>query len=141
MNEQDTPVEAPEGPPEGSPAPEGSEPKGNREARYRVERNEARAALTAAEERVARLQTAEAYRLAREAGLSVGADLMLAGVELSELLTEDGLVSVEAVTEAAKAVLAERPQLRKLDRATDPSQGLGGQQKKPELSWSNALNG
>jgi len=102
-----------------------------------VERNEAREALTASQERLARLQTAEAYRLAREAGLSVGADLMLAGKDLSEYLTEDGLVDADKVREAVKPLLTERPGLKAMQPAVDPTQNTGGAPKQSGPGWGD----
>jgi len=113
----------------------------SREQRYRMALRETEVNLTAAQETLARYQHAEAYRLAREAGLSVGANLMLSGVGLADLLAEDGSVDSEAVEAAAKAVLAERPNLRRVDPAIDITQGTGGSPKKVAPSWQSLIGG
>jgi hypothetical protein len=100
--------------------------KGNKEARYRVERNEARTERDALAQRVERYQRAEVERLAAD-GLSHPADLFsLSGNELADYLTEDGEVDAEKVAADVVAVLAERPGLRRPAPAYDPSVGLGG---------------
>ena len=141
-----TPVTGSVSPVDGlSPPPEGGdtgEPqKGNREARYRVERNEAREALTAAQGRIERMQRAEVERLASDAGLSLGSDVFtLSGNSVSDYLTEDGEVDTDKVAADVAAVLAERPGLRKTASPFDPSQGHGGKTPKREpASWADLL--
>lgn len=110
--------------------------KGNKEARYRVERNAAREELVAAQERIRAMNRREVERLAAD-GLSVPADLFsLSGNELADYLTEDGDVDTEKVAADVAAVLAERPGLRKNAPAFDPSQALGGAPPKVEPQWS-----
>lgn len=112
-------------------------PKGNREARYRVERNQAREALTAAEARVEALQLREVSRLASE-HLAQPEDLLSLGEHgLADFLTEDGEIDPEAVAEAVSALIEARPGLARNPRvgATDPTQGQGGGQGKPAPSW------
>jgi hypothetical protein len=100
-------------------------PKGNREAKYRTERNEARTERDALAARVEALQTRELERIASK-HLSAPADLLtLGGVTLDDLLDDNGDVDPEKVEEAARSVLGTRPGLGKLDRATDPTQGHG----------------
>ena len=124
--------------PETQAAPEAeATPKGNREARYRVERNEAREALAQAQARIEALQTRELHRLAGE-HLAQPEDLLtLGGVELAELLDEDGNVGPEAVAEAAAALVETRPGLAKNPRvlAVDSTQGQGGNPGKPPAGW------
>ncbi|OBL00871.1 hypothetical protein A5646_20495 [Mycobacterium sp. 1245499.0] len=120
--------EIPQGGTQGAPQPQnGSEgQKGNREARYRVERNEARTALAAAQARIEALQTREVHRLAEE--LAQPSDLLeLGGVSLADLMDDNGEVDPEAVVEAVAALIEARPGLAKnpRQRAVDPSQGLG----------------
>lgn len=101
--------------------------KGNREARYRVERNQAREELSAAQARIEALQTRELERLAAE-HLAQPADLLALGeVPLTELLDDDGNVVPEAVAEAAEALIESRPGLAKNPRvaAVDQTQGMG----------------
>ncbi len=155
MDDFDTAVvaaaEAPQGSVEALPAPAPvsdtgvalNEPqRGNREARYRVERNEARTALEVVNGRLAALQRAEVERLA--AGkLSQPHDLFsLSGNDLADYLDEHGAVDVEKVVADVAAVLAERPGLLRNAPAHDPSQGLGGTPNvKPKPSWDFLLQG
>ncbi|MBS1696096.1 MAG: hypothetical protein JST91_28205 [Actinobacteria bacterium] len=121
----------------------GSEPapKGNREARYRVERNEARDQLSAANARIERMQRAEVQRLASD-GLSHPEDLFsLSGNDVADYLTETGDIDAAKVAADVAEILAERPGLRKNAPAFDPSQGRGGKTPPPqrEPSWSDLL--
>jgi hypothetical protein len=125
----------------GTPEPDsGSEtPKGNREARYRVERNEARTALAEAQGRIADLQTRELHRLAGE-HLAQAEDITLSGKSLADFLTPEGWVDHEAVAEAAADVIESRPGLAKYpkDRAVDPTQGMGNDRPgKGSLTWGD----
>lgn len=100
--------------------------KANREARYRVERNEARAERDALAQRVERMQQAEVERLAADA-LSHPTDLFsLSGNELADYLTDDGDVDADKVAADVAQILAERPGLRKRMPGYDPTQGYGG---------------
>lgn len=114
--------------------------KANKEARYRVERNGARAALEAAQQRITRYQRAEVERLA-SGGMSHPADLFsLSGNAVADYLNDDGEVDAEKVAADVAVVLAERPGLRKMSPGYDPSQGLGGNPPKPKLGWGELLN-
>lgn len=62
-------------------------------------------------ERVAHLQRAEVARLA-SGTLAEGGDIWIAGVELAEVLNEDGNVDPDLVAAAAERVVAERPHWR-----------------------------
>lgn len=116
-------------------------PKGNREARYRVERNEAREALTAAQARIETMQLREVERLASE--LAQPRDLLqLGGVSLADLLTETGDVDESAVAEAVAALIESRPGLAKhpTQRYVDLSQGIGNDgPRKSAPTWAEAL--
>lgn len=104
------------------------QPRANREARYRVERNEARAALEAAHAVIESYQRAEVERLA--ADLAAPDDLMtVGGVSLADLLTEGGQVDSAAVAASVAALLEQRPGLARNPRvpATDPTQGTGSE--------------
>lgn len=123
---------------EGEPTT-GEAPKGNKEARYRVERNDARTERDALAQRVERMQRAEVERLAAD-GLSHPADLFsFSGNELADYLTEDGDVDAEKVAADVAAVLAERPGLRKNAPAFDPTQGRGGTPTKGSPTWGALL--
>ena len=111
----------------------------NREARYRVERNEARAEVETLQARLAVLQRAEVERLA-SAGLSHPSDLFsLSGNELADYLTEAGTVDAEKVSADLAAILQERPGMGKLDPAVDPSQGHGWGPVKRVPTWGDLL--
>jgi hypothetical protein len=118
------------------------EPKGNREAKYRVERNAAREALTAAEARIADLQTREVERLAGE-HLAQPGDIGLSGKALADYLTPEGWVDHDAVADAAAAVIESRPGLARNPkvRATDSTQGAGNASGKGQLQWTDLLKG
>ncbi|ORB32029.1 hypothetical protein [Mycolicibacterium parafortuitum] len=110
-------------------------PRQNREARYRVERNEARAERDALAQRVERLLTREAERLAAK-NLANPADLLtLGGVTVQDLLDEDGDVDPEKVDAVIAEILGTRPGLAKNSPAFDPTQGLSGGGHKPQASW------
>lgn len=110
--------------PEGKETGEQDSAPQNREARYRVERNEAREQLAAAELRLVQLQTAELHRLAGEI-LSAPEDISLAGKPLADFLTAEGRVDRAAVEAAAREVAQTRPGLAKYQPGYDPSQGHG----------------
>lgn len=110
--------------PEGNGTGEQDSAPQNREARYRVERNEAREQLAAAELRLVQLQTAELHRLAGEI-LSAPEDITLAGKPLADFLTVEGRVDRAAVEAAAREVAQTRPGLAKYQPGYDPSQGHG----------------
>lgn len=114
------------GTPEGIEAPQ----RANKEARYRVERNDARTERDALAQRVERMQTNELERIAAEV-ISNPSDLLaLTDKTLAEFLDDDGELDSALVTEAAAELLATRPGLRKLAAAFDPSQGTGGRPPK-----------
>lgn len=120
----DSPADGRADTPEGKDT--GEQPKGNREARYRVERNEAREALAAAEARIAHLHRAEVERLAA-GSLSHPEDLFsLSGNALSDYLDDDGMVDPVKVAADVSEILRERPGLKRLARPVDTSQGHGG---------------
>jgi len=118
----------------------GEPQKANKEARYRVERNEARAERDALAERVQRMQRAEVERLASDA-LSHPADLFsLSGNDVADYLTEDGDVDAAKVSADVAEILAERPGLRKLMPGYDPTQGYGGRpQPKREPTFADLI--
>lgn len=103
--------------------------KASREAaRYRTERNQLRDELTQANERIERYQRAEVERLASE--LAEPSDVFaLSGKAVSDFLGESGDIDPEAVSAAIADIVATRPGLRRIQRATDPTQALGGPHK------------
>ncbi|BBZ23904.1 hypothetical protein [Mycolicibacter hiberniae] len=107
-------------------------PKPNREARYRVERNEARS-------HVEQLQRRDAERLAAK-GLSNPADLFtLGGIELGELLDELGFVDPDKVSAVVSDILGSRPGLKLVDAPVDRSQGFGSSVASTGPTWGNLL--
>lgn len=97
--ERPSPPQTPQEPPAGD-QPDGP----NREAaRYRTERNNARAERDALAERVTALQRTEAERLA--AAENVNPAALWATTELADLLTEDGDLDSGRVTAAAKGAV------------------------------------
>jgi hypothetical protein len=129
MTEQDTttPVETPEvdaAEPLAS-SQDADAPKANKEARYRVERNQAREALATAQARIEQLHRLDVERLAG-AHLSAPQDIWLSGNQADDYIGEGGYVDAERVHEDAKLLVSERPGLRKSQSAVDPSQGHGG---------------
>lgn len=118
-------------------APQG---QGNREARYRVERNEARAEVANLQARLAIIQRAEIERLA-SAGLSHPSDIFtLSGNELADYLTEDGDVDTEKVSADVASILGERPGLKPPAPAVDRTQGHGGSTGRGVPSFSDLLS-
>ncbi|WP_235663995.1 hypothetical protein [Mycolicibacter terrae] len=129
----------PQGIDTGEPENGSQEPKSNREARYRVERNEARAERDELAQRVAVLQTRELERIAAE-HISNPADLLtLSGKTLADFLGEDGELDTEAVVTAANDLLGTRPGLRKPHPATDLTQGQGGTTHRGQPAWADLL--
>lgn len=112
----------------------------NREARYRVERNEARAERDELAERLTQLQTLEVHRLAREY-LAAPEDIDLSGKALSDYLTPEGWVDPDAVAEAAALVIESRPGLAKNPKepAVDFTQGHTGKPGNSQPSWVDLL--
>lgn len=130
-------------PPEGigtQGVPEGT--TGNREARYRVERNEARAERDALAQQVELLQRRDIERIAAK-NLSNPADLLtLSGKAVGDFIDpKSGEIDAALVVQAANEVLGTRPGLRASIAAVDPSQGLGaGVPIEPKPSWERLLN-
>jgi hypothetical protein len=103
--------------------PENDAPKGNREARYRTERNDARTERDALAARVEALNLRELERVAGK-HLSAPKDLLtLSARQLGDFITDAGDVNPELVASVAAEVLATRPGLRRSQPATDPTQG------------------
>lgn len=134
-NDATTAPEAPET--EAAPEAEAT-PKGNREARYRVERNQAREERDALAARVEAYQRREVERLAAE--LAQPGDIFeLGGVSLVDLLGEDGEVDADAVSDAVSALIESRPGLARNPKvlATDTTQGLGSSGGPKVPSWTD----
>ncbi|QZH60490.1 hypothetical protein K1X22_01265 [Mycolicibacterium farcinogenes] len=136
------PLETPVDPaqtPETAPAAEDAQAPnraGNKEAKYRVERNEAREQLAAANDRIARLQRAEVERLAG-ASLSHPEDLFsLSGNDVADYLNEAGDVDPAKIAADIAEILAERPGLQRPAPAADRSQGLGGSAESHPTNFS-----
>jgi hypothetical protein len=116
-----------------------SEPKGNREARYRTERNSARDERDTLAQRIESLQTRELERIASK-HLSNPADLLtLSGKSLADFVGEDGELDAEAIHATADYLLGSRPGLRPGQAAHDRSQGLGDIPKS-QPTWGSLLS-
>lgn len=134
-----TTTEAPGASAGGSETPPAEDqPKGNREAKYRVERNSARAERDALAARVEALQTRELERIAAGSLANPSDLLTLSGKSLQDFLDDDGELDHDLVAEAAAEILQSRPNIGHRVRATDPSQGLGGRGKSAP-SWEGFL--
>jgi hypothetical protein len=113
--------------------------KATREARYRVERNEARAERDALAARIEAMQLHQVEHYAAQ-HLAEPKDLLaLSGLELAELLTEDGFADPEKIRDAASEVAAARPGLAVNSPAYDPTQGSGGSASRGTPQWSTLL--
>lgn len=123
----------------GSQAPDPNKSLVEANAKYVSQRDEARAERDAARERVAALQTREVEFYAGQTLADPSDLLALSGLELGELLTEDGYADPEKIRVAAAEILASRPGLRKISPAFDPAQGLGGKPPRSKPSFGDLL--
>jgi hypothetical protein len=124
-----------------APEPQNGSQGQNREARYRVERNEARQERDSLAARIEALQIREVERIAGE-HLAQPADLLsLGGVSLVDLVNADGCVDHDSVADLAAALIESRPGLAKNPRvlAVDPTQGSGGKPGKPAPTFADLL--
>uniref|UniRef100_A1UJR5 Scaffolding protein n=2 Tax=unclassified Mycobacterium TaxID=2642494 RepID=A1UJR5_MYCSK len=118
----DPPADLQEGEPD--PADDG---KPDREAaKYRRERNEARAEVDRLRATVETFQRAEVERLAA-LKLIDGRDVWAAGAKLADLLADDGTVDIEKVSAAAQEIAATRRHWAK--QAAAPASVVTGNQK------------
>lgn len=116
-------------------------PPRNREARYRTERNEARAQVEQLQARVDALLTREVERLAG-ARLAQGADLLtVGGVKLADVVDDNGDPDPGKVDAAVAALLRQRPRLARLDWPKDIAQGRVGKGAPTTASWSDVIRG
>jgi hypothetical protein len=112
-----------------------------REATYRIRAREAEATAISLMERVTKMQRAEVERQAA-ARLHDPSDLWTAGVELIELLDEDGEVDQQRVDEAVAALADSKPYMVKPPRGANFGQGrrtLVDSDSGP--SWGQVLRG
>lgn len=112
-----------------------------REMRYRLERNEARDALQAANDRIERMHRREVERIAGE-HLAQGSDLLdISGNDVGAYLDENGDIDIDRIREDVELLLQERPGLSRHWGAFDPSQGTGGSQSKAHTpSWGSMFS-
>jgi hypothetical protein len=97
-----------------------------KEARYRVERNEARQERDSLTQRVQTLLSREAERVASK-HLSEPSDLFtLSGKSVNDFIGEDGELDTELIVQVANDLLGNRPGLGVSAGAYDPTQGKGG---------------
>ncbi|WP_336819496.1 hypothetical protein [Gordonia sp. MMO-8] len=109
----------------------------SREARYRVERNQARAEVDRLSGVVAAMQQREVDRLCEAADLKPKA-LAAAGVELADLLGDDGTVDVEKVNDAV-GVAREELGLGPRAPKASPTQGQFGRDGGGSDDWAAAF--
>lgn len=113
----------------------------NREARYRVAAKEARAEADALRATVQAMQSAEVTRLA-SARLADPTDLaVLGGVEVADVLGEDGTVDADLVEQAVAALLEARPYLEREEPTTFDSGVRGTSVSSKGASWAELLSG
>ncbi|MFC6009579.1 hypothetical protein [Nocardia lasii] len=114
---------------------------GSKEARYRVERNNARAEVEALTARIEGYQRAEVERIAAKNLAAPGDVFTIGDKTLADFLTAEGGVDTAAVESVAQAIIGERPGLGTRQRATDFTQGSGnpGTPVKASPSWGEFL--
>lgn len=115
--------------------------KGNEEAaRYRVERNEARAERDALTARVEALQRAEVVRLATGPGKLVDGSDVLNSADLADLLDESGDVDVDKVGVAVETLAEAKPHLAQ--PAFSNEAGIGeGRATPATATWADVIAG
>lgn len=120
--------------------PDGDDTGGPKEARFRRERNEARAEVATLAERIAGYQRAEVERIAAETMAHASDVFSLSGNDVTDYLTDDGHIDADKVKADVAAILAERPGLARRASATDPSQGSGGDRPRKHTStWADVI--
>lgn len=117
---------------------EGTQPQPDREAaKYRRKLREAEAERDTLAERLATLQRQEVARLAGDV-LAQGDDLFALGVDLGQVLDDDGNVDPARVTEAARTIAADRPGLGR--PPLDLGQGVRTAATAPGPRWVDVIN-
>ncbi len=119
---------------------ESTDKGGSREARYRVRAREAEARASALEATITTYHRREVDRLVAARVQDVDDFWTVSGVDLNDLLDDDGVVSEEAVTSALDDLLERKPHL-----ALDEPVGFdGGARRTVEAStasWQGLLRG
>ncbi|SDY72876.1 hypothetical protein SAMN05660209_03594 [Geodermatophilus africanus] len=119
-------------------------PTTRREARYRRERNEARAQLKALEQRMENLVTREVARIASDT-LEDGFDLIVfMPGDYNDMVDKNGAVDAEKVTEYAQQLVQWKPGLAKGARVPTPGFGQGRRAAVDQgsgVTWSSVLRG
>ncbi len=117
---------------------------GRREARYRRERNEARAQVKALEQRVENLVAREVARIASDT-LEDGFDLIVfMPGDYSDMVDREGAVDAKKVTEYARELVRWKPGLAKGARVPTPSFGQGRRAAVDQgdgVTWGGVLRG
>ncbi len=121
---------------------DGQRPK-NREERYRKERAALKAENDELRARLEKRDRLEVERVAAE-HLADPADLWLSGNDVSAYLTDDGDVDADKISEAVKALIAERPHWGKAKiPAAPPASTVTARDKieggTPTPTWSEVL--
>jgi hypothetical protein len=112
---------------------------GREAAKYRRQLRDTEAKAATLSNRLEAMQRREVERLAA-ADLAAPADLWLAGLELADLLTDDGDVDEAKVREAAARVLMDRPTWKRPE--PPPAFDGGVRQSAPtQAGWQDVLLG
>jgi FtsZ-interacting cell division protein YlmF len=138
------PQAAAEGADEAESEDRDDERPGRREARYRRERNEARAQVEALEQRVENLVAREVARIASDT-LEDGFDLIVfMPGDYSDMVDQYGAVDAERVTEYAQQLVQWKPGLAKGARVPTPGFGQGRRTPADQgsgVTWGSVLRG
>lgn len=139
----DTAADAPPIEPEPEPADE-PEPRSRREAKYRTQLREAEAERDQLAATVEALQRTEVERVAADWIAEPTALWAAAGVQLADLVTENGTVDAAKVTAAARAAreqlgLAMGPEERKLHGPIVPKEGMSHADSSRSNRWEDAF--
>ncbi len=119
---------------------EGAEKGNSREARYRVRAREAEVKADALAATVMAYQQREVNRLVAAKVQDVDDFWKVSGVELNDLLDDDGVVSEEVVTSAVDDLLGRKPHLA-LDEPLSFDGGVRRTIDTPTTSWHGLLRG
>lgn len=112
--------------------------RGNPEAaKWRTKYRDAEATISTLAERVTSMQRAEVVRLATGAGKLIDGEDVFRSADLTDLLTDDGDVDPEAVSEAVAALRASKPHLTA--SAFGDGVGIGERNPAGTKTWADVL--
>lgn len=128
--------------PEDTTTPADDPPPGNREAaRYRTERNQARAERDALQGRLETLQRAEVQRLA-EGKLADTADIWRDGASVADLLDNGGNIDADKVSGLINGLVAQHPHwapARGMQLGSRSGSGASGPGEYRPTTWAEAF--